>query len=134
MDGGGMSVIGWTWLLVAASFALYAAVAFYGRVRATADLYVSERQVHPAVNGMATASDWMSAASFMSIAGVIAFAGRDGAAYLMGWTGGYVLLAVLLAPYLRKYGKYTVPQFIGDRYYSRGARVVALLCAVLVSF
>ena len=129
-----MGVIGWTWLLVAASLALQAAVAVRARARATADLYVAEPTVRPAVSGMATASDWISAASFMSVAGVIAFAGRDGAAYLMGWTGGYVLLAVLLAPYLRKWGKYTVPQFVADRYYSRGARVVATGCALVVSF
>src|SRR6266498_5967962 len=129
-----MGVIAWTWLVVAASFALYAAIALYTRARSAADFYVADRRVHPVLNGMATGADWMSAASFMSMAGVVAFTGRDGAAYLMGWTGGYVLLAVLLAPYLRKYGKYTVPQFVGDRYYSTGARVVALLCAIAISF
>jgi cation/acetate symporter len=129
-----MGVIGWTWLLLGASFALFVTVALVGRARSTAELYVAEGTVHPAVNGMATASDWISAASFMSVAGVIAFSGRDGAAYLMGWTGGYVLLAVLLAPYLRKWGKYTVPQFVGERYYSTGARVVATVCALLISF
>jgi len=129
-----MGVVGWTWLLLGASFALFFAVTLVGRARSTAELYVAERAVHPAVNGMATASDWISAASFMSVGGVLAFSGRDGAAYLMGWTGGYVLLAVLLAPYLRKWGKYTVPQFVGERYYSTGARVVATLCALVISF
>jgi cation/acetate symporter len=129
-----MGVVGWTWLLVAASFALYAGIAVYASARSTAAYYVADRSVHPVVNGMATGSDWMSAASFMSMAGIVAFAGRDGAAYLMGWTGGYVLLAVLLAPYLRKYGKYTVPQFVGDRYYSSSARAVATVCALVVSF
>src|SRR5512140_3409585 len=129
-----MGVIGWTWTIVAASFVLYLAVAFYARVRSPVDYYVADRSVSPIMNGMATGTDWMSAASFMSMAGLAAVGGRDGSAYLMGWTGGYVLLAVLLAPYLRKYGKYTVPQFVGDRYYSSGARVVALVCAIAVSF
>lgn len=129
-----MGVIGWTWTLVAASFAFYLAVAFYTKVRSPVDYYVADRSVNPVLNGMATGTDWMSAASFISMAGLVAVMGRDGSAYLMGWTGGYVLLAVLLAPYLRKYGKYTVPQFVGDRYYSSGARVVALLCAILISF
>lgn len=129
-----MGVIGWTWVLVAASFVLYVAIALYTRVRSPVEYYVADRLVNPVMNGMATGTDWMSAASFMSMAGLAAVMGRDGSAYLMGWTGGYVLLAVMLAPYLRKYGKYTVPQFVGDRYYSSGARVVALLCAILVSF
>lgn len=129
-----MSVTGWTWLVIAASLLLYLAVAVWSRARSTAEFYVADRAIHPALNGMATATDWISAASFMSMAGLAAVMGRDGSVYLMGWTGGYVLLAVLLAPYLRKYGKYTVPQFVGDRYYSSAARVVALLCAVLVSF
>jgi len=129
-----MGVIGWTWLFVAASFVLYVGVALYTRATSAADFYVADRAVHPVLNGMATGTDWMSAASFMSMAGLAAVMGRDGSVYLMGWTGGYVLLAVLLAPYLRKYGKYTVPQFVGDRYYSSGARVVALLCALLISF
>jgi cation/acetate symporter len=129
-----MGVMGWTWTLVAASFVLYLAVAFYARVRSPVDYYVADRSVSPILNGMATGTDWMSAASFMSMAGLAAVMGRDGSAYLMGWTGGYVLLAVLLAPYLRKYGKYTVPQFVGDRYYSSSARLVALGCAILVSF
>jgi cation/acetate symporter len=129
-----MGVMGWTWTVVAASFVLYLAVAFYARVRSPVDYYVADRSVSPILNGMATGTDWMSAASFMSMAGLAAVMGRDGSAYLMGWTGGYVLLAVLLAPYLRKYGKYTVPQFVGDRYYSSSARLVALGCAILVSF
>ena len=129
-----MGVIGWTWTVVAASFVLYLGVALYSKVRSPVDYYIADRSVNPVLNGMATGTDWMSAASFMSMAGLVAVMGRDGSAYLMGWTGGYVLLAVLLAPYLRKYGKYTVPQFVGDRYYSTSARVVALLCAILVSF
>ncbi len=129
-----MGVIAWTWLVVAASFALYAAIALYTRARSAADFYMADLTVSPVLNGMATSTDWMSAASFMSMAGLIAVMGRDGSVYLMGWTGGYVLLAVLLAPYLRKYGKYTVPQFVGDRYYSSAARVVALLCAIAISF
>jgi cation/acetate symporter len=129
-----MGVIGWTWLVVAASFLLYFAVALLAKARTATDYYVADRAMNPVLNGMATGADWMSAASFMSMAGLMAVMGRDGSAYLMGWTGGYVLLAVLLAPYLRKYGKYTVPQFVGDRYYSTAARVVALLCAVAISF
>ncbi len=129
-----MGVVGWTWLIVGATFLLYFAVALWTRAASAADFYVADRAVHPVLNGMATGTDWMSAASFMSMAGLAAVMGRDGSVYLMGWTGGYVLLAVLLAPYLRKYGKYTVPQFVGDRYYSSGARVVALVCAILVSF
>jgi cation/acetate symporter len=129
-----MGVIGWTWLFVVASFLLYVGVALWTKATSAADFYVADRAVHPVANGMATGTDWMSAASFMSMAGLAAVMGRDGSVYLMGWTGGYVLLAVLLAPYLRKYGKYTVPQFVGDRYYSSGARLVALLCAILVSF
>jgi cation/acetate symporter len=129
-----MGVIGWTWTIVAASIVVYLLVGFWARVRSPVDYYVADRSVSPILNGMATGTDWMSAASFMSMAGLAAVMGRDGSVYLMGWTGGYVLLAVLLAPYLRKYGKYTVPQFVGDRYYSTGARVVALLCALLVSF
>jgi cation/acetate symporter len=129
-----MGVVAWTWLVVVASFVLYVGIALWSRARSAADYYVADRSVSPVLNGMATGTDWMSAASFMSMAGLMAVMGRDGSAYLMGWTGGYVLLAVLLAPYLRKYGKYTVPQFVGDRYYSTGARVVALLCAVAISF
>ncbi len=129
-----MSILVWTWIIVGASFALYIGIAMVTRATSTGAFYVAEKQVPPVMNGMATAADWMSAASFISMAGLIAFLGRDGSQYLMGWTGGYVLLAVLLAPYLRKYGKYTVPQFVGDRYYSDAARVVALLCAIFVSF
>ncbi len=129
-----MGVIAWTWLIVAASFVLYFGIALHTKARSAADYYVADRGVSPVLNGMATATDWMSAASFISMAGLIAVMGRDGSVYLMGWTGGYVLLAVLLAPYLRKYGKYTVPQFVGDRYYSSVARVVAVLCAIVISF
>lgn len=129
-----MSILAWTWIIVGASFALYIGIAFWAKAKTTADFYAAEQSVHPIANGMATGADWMSAASFISMAGLISFLGRDGSMYLMGWTGGYVLLAMLLAPYLRKYGKFTVPQFIGDRYYSNSARVIALLCAIFVSF
>src|SRR5512133_2216431 len=129
-----MGVIAWTWLIVVASFVLYFGIALWSKARSAADYYVADRGISPVLNGMATGTDWMSAASFLSMAGLMAVMGRDGSAYLMGWTGGYVLLAVLLAPYLRKYGKYTVPQFVGDRYYSTSARVVALVCAVAISF
>ncbi len=123
-----------TFLVVGASFLLYISIAIASRARTTGDFYIAGRHVHPLANGMATAADWMSAASFISMAGLIAFMGRDGAMYLMGWTGGYVLLALLLAPYLRKFGKFTVPDFVGDRYYSRTARIVAVVCALFVSF
>src|SRR5512136_1456991 len=129
-----MGITGWTWVAVGGTFALYAAVAVWSKAHSTAEYYVADRTLHPSVAGMATATDWMSAASFMSMAGLVAVMGRDGASYLMGWTGGYVLLAVLLAPYLRKYGKYNVPQFVGDQYYSDGARFVAILCAIVLSF
>ncbi len=129
-----MNVGAWTFVMVAASFALYIGVAVWSRARSTGEFYVAAARVNPVVNGMATAADWMSAASFISMAGLIAFMGRDGSVYLMGWTGGYVLLALLLAPYLRKFGKYTVPDFVGDRYYSQVARVVAVICALFVSF
>ncbi len=129
-----MSVQAWTFLLVGASFALYIAVALWSRAISTRDFYVAGTGVSPLANGMATAADWMSAASFISMAGIIAFMGYDGSVYLMGWTGGYVLLALLLAPYLRKFGKFTVPDFVGDRYYSQVARVVAVVCAIFVSF
>jgi len=129
-----MNVAAWTFVMVALSFALYIGVALWSRARSTGELYVAAARVRPVVNGMATAADWMSAASFISMAGLIAFMGRDGSVFLMGWTGGYVLLALLLAPYLRKFGKYTVPDFVGDRYYSRTARVVAVVCAIFVSF
>ena len=124
----------WTYILVGITFALYIGIAIWSRAGSTKDFYVAGEGVSPLANGMATAADWMSAASFISMAGIISFAGYDGAVYLMGWTGGYVLLALLLAPYLRKFGKFTVPDFIGDRYYSKTARVVAVFCALLVSF
>jgi len=123
-----------TYLVVGASFALYIGIALLTRARNTGEFYVAGGHVHPLVNGMATAADWMSAASFISMAGLIAFLGYDGSVYLMGWTGGYVLLALLLAPYLRKFGKFTVPEFIGERYDSRMARVVAVLCLIVISF
>ncbi|MCY4402740.1 MAG: cation acetate symporter [Candidatus Poribacteria bacterium] len=129
-----MSVQTWTFIMVGLSFALYIGVAIWSKARSTGDFYVAGSNVHPIVNGMATAADWMSAASFLSMAGLISFMGRDGSVYLLGWTGGYVLLALLLAPYLRKFGKYTVPDFVGDRYYSQLARIVAVVCAVFVSF
>lgn len=129
-----LGVAGWTWLLVGASFALYVVVAIRSRAASTKDFYVAGTGVSPLANGMATASDWMSAASFISMAGMISFLGYDGSVYLMGWTGGYVLLALLVAPYLRKFGAFTVPEFVGDRYESQVARVVAVACAVFVSF
>ena len=129
-----MSVQAWTYLLVGATFALYIGIAVASRAGSTRDFYVAGGGVGPLANGMATAADWMSAASFISMAGLISFMGYDGAVFLMGWTGGYVLLALLLAPYLRKFGKFTVPDFIGDRYYSDVARTVAVVCALLVSF
>ena len=129
-----MSVMTWTYLIVGLSFALYIGIAIWTRVGTTKEYYVAGGGISPVVNGMATGADWMSAASFISMAGLISFMGRDGTVYLMGWTGGYVLLAMLLAPYLRKFGKYTVPDFIGDRYYSDTARLVAVICAIFVSF
>ncbi len=129
-----MSVQNWTYILVGLTFALYIGIAIWSRANSTKEFYVAGGGVSPWANGMATAADWMSAASFISMAGIISFAGYDGAVYLMGWTGGYVLLALLLAPYLRKFGKFTVPDFIGDRYYSKTARIVAVFCALLVSF
>jgi cation/acetate symporter len=129
-----MSIQFWTWIIVGITFAIYIGIAIWAKAKSTGDFYVAEKSVHPIANGMATGADWMSAASFISMAGLIAFLGRDGSMYLMGWTGGYVLLAMLLAPYLRKYGKFTVPQFIGDRYYSQSARVISLLCAIFISF
>ena len=124
----------WIWIAVGLSFALYIGIAIWSRASSTSEFYVAGSGVHPIANGMATAADWMSAASFISMAGIISFNGYDGSVYLMGWTGGYVLLALLLAPYLRKFGKFTVPDFIGDRYYSNAARAVAVFCALLVSF
>ena len=129
-----LSVQIWTYILVGITFLLYIGIAIWSRAGSTKEFYVAGGGVSPLANGMATAADWMSAASFISMAGIIAFAGYDGSVYLMGWTGGYVLLALLLAPYLRKFGKYTVPDFIGERYYSHVARIVAVLCAILVSF
>jgi|TARA_B110000483_G_scaffold242786_1_gene329785 cation/acetate symporter len=129
-----MDTKGLTYLFVGLSFALYIGIAFWARAKSTNDFYVAGKGVHPVANGMATAADWMSAASFISMAGLIAFLGRDGSVYLMGWTGGYVLLALLLAPYLRKFGQYTVPDFIGTRYYSNAARLVAVICLIFVSF
>jgi cation/acetate symporter len=123
-----------TFIIVGASFALYIGIAIWSRVGSTNEFYVADGGVHPVANGMATAADWMSAASFISMAGLISFMGYDGAVYLMGWTGGYVLLALCLAPYLRKFGKFTVPDFIGDRYYSQTARTVAVVCAIFVCF
>ena len=129
-----MTVQTWTYILVGITFAIYIGIAIWSRAGSTKEFYVAGGGVSPLANGMATAADWMSAASFISMAGIIAFAGYDGSVYLMGWTGGYVLLALLLAPYLRKFGKFTVPDFIGDRYYSKTARIVAVICALIVSF
>ncbi|WP_299459397.1 sodium:solute symporter family protein [uncultured Microscilla sp.] len=129
-----MSVQTWTYIIVGATFALYIFIAIWSRAGSTREFYVAGGGVPPLANGMATAADWMSAASFISMAGLISFMGYDGSVYLMGWTGGYVLLALLLAPYLRKFGKFTVPDFIGDRYYSDVARTVAVICALFVSF
>ena len=129
-----MSIQSLTYLFVGISFGLYIFIAIKSRAGSTHEFYIAGKGVHPVANGMATAADWMSAASFISMAGLISFMGRDGAVYLMGWTGGYVLLALLLAPYLRKFGQYTVPDFIGTRYYSNTARVVAVLCLIIVSF
>ena len=129
-----MGIQSWTYIIVGITFAVYIGIAIWSRVKSTKEFYVAGGGVGAWANGMATAADWMSAASFISMAGIISFAGYDGAVYLMGWTGGYVLLALLLAPYLRKFGKFTVPDFIGDRYYSNNARLVAVFCALLVSF
>lgn len=129
-----MNVQIWTYIIVGLTFALYIGIAIWSRAGSTKDFYVAGGDVSPLANGMATAADWMSAASFISMAGLISFMGYDGAVYLLGWTGGYVLLALLLAPYLRKFGKFTVPDFVGDRYYSQTARSVAVFCAIFVSF
>ncbi|EPF2647255.1 sodium:solute symporter family protein [Vibrio cholerae] len=129
-----MDIQTWTFILVGITFALYIGIAIWARAGSTSEFYVAGGGVHPVANGMATAADWMSAASFISMAGIISFIGYDGTVYLMGWTGGYVLLALCLAPYLRKFGKFTVPDFIGDRYYSRTARMVAVFCAIFISF
>jgi len=129
-----MSVQMWTYIFVGITFSLYIGIAIWSKASSTSEFYVAKGTVNPLTNGMATAADWMSAASFLSMAGLISFMGYDGAVYLMGWTGGYVLLALTLAPYLRKFGKFTVPDFIGDRYYSQIARTVAVICALIVSF
>jgi len=129
-----MDVQTWTYIIVGLSFSLYIGIAIWSRAGSTKEFYIAGGGVSPLANGMATAADWMSAASYISMAGLISFMGYDGAVYLMGWTGGYVLLALLLAPYLRKFGKFTVPDFIGDRYYSNTARIVAVVCAVIISF
>ncbi|WPR74879.1 sodium:solute symporter family protein [Algoriphagus sp. NG3] len=129
-----MEILTWTYLLVGITFAIYIGIAIWSRAGSTQEFYVAGGGVSPLANGMATAADWMSAASFISMAGIISFAGYDGSVYLMGWTGGYVLLALLLAPYLRKFGKFTVPDFVGDRYYSNTAKVVAVICALFISF
>jgi len=129
-----MDILTWTYIIVGITFALYIGIAIWSRAGSTKEFYVAGGDVSPLANGMATAADWMSAASFISMAGLISFMGYDGSVYLMGWTGGYVLLALLLAPYLRKFGKFTVPDFVGDRYYSKSARLVAVVCAIFVSF
>ncbi len=129
-----MGILTWTYIIVGLTFALYIGIAIWSKARSTSDFYVAGKHVSPLANGMATGADWMSAASFISMAGLISFIGRDGSVYLMGWTGGYVLLALLLAPYLRKFGKFTVPDFVGERYYSQLARQVAVVCAIFVSF
>ncbi|MEZ9200065.1 sodium:solute symporter family protein [Shewanella sp. 10N.286.54.B9] len=123
-----------TYLIVGITFALYIGIAIWSRAGSTKEFYVAGGGVHPVMNGMATAADWMSAASFISLAGIVSFTGYDGSVYLMGWTGGYVLLALCMAPYLRKFGKFTVPDFIGDRYYSQAARTVAVVCAIFICF
>ncbi|MEM6834400.1 MAG: cation acetate symporter, partial [Pseudomonadota bacterium] len=123
-----------TYIFVGLSFALYIGIAIWSRAGSTKEFYVAGGGVHPVMNGMATAADWMSAASFISMAGIIAFAGYDGSVYLMGWTGGYVLLALLLAPYLRKFGQFTVPDFVAERYYSKAARMIAVICLIVISF
>ncbi|MBW8017382.1 MAG: cation acetate symporter [Planctomycetes bacterium] len=129
-----MSIQAWTYVIVTFTFIVYIAIAIWARASSTKEFYVAGKGVSPLANGMATAADWMSAASFISMAGVISFMGRDGSIYLLGWTGGYVLLALLLAPYLRKFGKFTVPDFVGERYYSQVARFVAICCAIFISF
>ncbi|MBX0334609.1 cation acetate symporter [Pontibacter sp. HSC-14F20] len=129
-----MEILTWTYIIVGITFALYIGIAIWSRAGSTKEFYVAGGGVSPLANGMATAADWMSAASFISMAGLISFMGYDGSVYLMGWTGGYVLLALLLAPYLRKFGKFTVPDFVGDRYYSKTARLVAVVCAIFISF
>ncbi|TXK51541.1 cation acetate symporter [Pontibacter qinzhouensis] len=129
-----MGILTWTYIIVGITFAIYIGIAIWSRAGSTKEFYVAGGGVSPLANGLATAADWMSAASFISMAGLISFMGYDGSVYLMGWTGGYVLLALLLAPYLRKFGKFTVPDFVGDRYYSKTARLVAVICAIFISF
>jgi cation/acetate symporter len=129
-----MGILAWTWILVGLSFSLYIGIAIWARASSSKEFYVAGGGVHPVLNGMATAADWMSAASFISLAGIVSFTGYDGSVYLLGWTGGYVLLALLLAPYLRKFGKFTVPDFVGDRYYSNSARIVAVVAGLIISF
>lgn len=129
-----MGILTWTWILVGITFAIYIGIAIWARAESSKEFYIAGGGVPPIINGMATAADWMSAASFISLAGIVSFTGYDGSVYLLGWTGGYVLLALLLAPYLRKFGKFTVPDFIGDRYYSKIARLVAIVAALMVSF
>lgn len=129
-----MGILTWTWILVGITFAIYIGIAIWARAESSKEFYIAGGGVPPIINGMATAADWMSAASFISLAGIVSFTGYDGSVYLLGWTGGYVLLALLLAPYLRKFGKFTVPDFIGDRYYSNVARFVAIIAALMVSF
>mgnify|MGYP000212232063 CR=1 FL=1 len=123
-----------TYLVVGFTFAIYIGIAIWARAGSTKEFYIAGGGIHPIANGMATAADWMSAASFIGMAGLIAFMGYGGSVFLMGWTGGYVILAMLLAPYLRKYGKFTVPEFIGDRFYSDAARIVAVICLILGTF
>lgn len=129
-----MSVLTWTYIIVGITFSLYIGIAIWSRAASTKEFYIADGHVSPLANGLATAADWMSAASFLGMAGAISFMGRDGSVYLIGWTGGYVLLALLLAPYLRKFGKFTVPDFVGDRYYSKLAREIAVVCAIFISF
>ncbi len=129
-----MDVQTWTYIIVGLTFMLYIGIAIWSKANSTNEFYIAGKGVSPLANGMATAADWMSAASFLSMAGIIAFSGYDGSVYLMGWTGGYVLLALLVAPYLRNFGKFTVPDFIGERFYSTNARLVAVFCALIVSF
>ena len=123
-----------TYLVVGSTFVIYIAIPIWSRAATTGEFYIAGKSVSPLANGMATAADWMSAASFISMAGLIAFSGYDASVYLMGWTGGYVLLALFIAPYLRKFGKFTVPEFIGERYYSKTAKIVAVLCLIFISF
>ncbi|MEK9647853.1 MAG: cation acetate symporter, partial [Gammaproteobacteria bacterium] len=123
-----------TYITVGITFLIYIAIAIWSRASSTKEFYIAGAHVPPLANGLATAADWMSAASFISMAGIVSYMGRDGSVYLMGWTGGYVLLALMIAPYLRDFGKFTVPDFIGDRYYSQFARMVAVVCAIFVSF